>query len=106
MEDQKDIRKELSGLGEHGYISFKIKYNNTEENRQVHDIFRKFAETETDNHYLLALKKLLENYSDDYRFEALWEKISLVESAMVELTQHNQPKQEEKKKEEEPSKFF
>jgi len=97
-----DIRKELSGLGEHGYISFKIKYNNTEENRGVHDTFRKFAEAETDNHYLLALKKLLENYSEDYRFEALWEKISLVESAMIELTK-NKP---EEKKKEEPSKFF
>ena len=97
-----DIRKELSGLGDNGYISFKIKYNNTEENRGVHDTFRKFAEAETDNHYLLALKKLLENYSEDYRFEALWEKISLVESAMVEL---NKPATEEKK-EEKDSKFF
>ena len=88
-----DIREELNGLSNAGYIHFNIKYNNTEENRAVHDTFKDFAKTTTDNHYLLALKALLENYADDFRYESLWDKISRVEAELVNLKEMKEKKE-------------
>ena len=97
-----DVRKELTEMTGTGYISFKIKYNNTEHNRLTHDAFKDFAKTVTDNNYLLALKVLLETYADDYRYEILDEKIRQLEAQLVEI----QSAKVEKKEEKQNGKFF
>lgn len=64
---------------------FVIKYGDTEPNNAVHEAFIHFAWAETDGSYLQALKKLLENYSDDYRFELLHSSLEELRGSVVEL---------------------
>ena len=94
---REDTKEHLNELAK--YLSFTIKYNNTENNRAIHDSFSKFAWDECDGSYLQAIKRLLENYSMDYKYESLFLQIEELKTKIIEL--ENQPA--EKKKE---VKFF
>ena len=65
-------------------IRFSIKADDTEENQRVHDAFKKFSEIETDNNYTLALRKLLEFWESDWRYEQLSYRIAEIESRISE----------------------
>jgi hypothetical protein len=73
------IESSLRDLGVDGFIRFSIKAHNTEENMAVHNAFREFCKVETDNNYTLGIKKLLENYSQDTKFDILYEMIQELE---------------------------
>lgn len=66
-------------------VCFKICYDNTDENRRVHEAFQEFAKRETDNGYLLAIKQLLMSYSTDWKYETLHQKILQLEQEVALL---------------------
>jgi len=78
-----------------------IKYNNTSPNKAVHKAFMSFAWQECDGSYLQALKKLIENYALDYKYESLFLQIEDLKSSIIGLSTKLEPI--EKKKE---PKFF
>ena len=62
---------DFKDLNEPGFIRFSIKAKDTEENKRVHDLFRDFCKSEADDNYTLGLKRLLEYYMEDFKFESL-----------------------------------
>lgn len=60
------------------YKVFAVKYNNNEGNRAVHEAFISFCWSETDGNYLQGIKRLLENYNSDYRYELLSNEIEVL----------------------------
>jgi hypothetical protein len=85
--DLKDIAK--------GYIRFSIKADDTEENQAVHDSFKDFCKTETDNNYTLGLKKLLETYSGDTKFDILYQEIQVLKEDIAKLKEKPKEKEED-----------
>ena len=72
---------------------FKIGFFNTEANNTVKDTFVQFCTLETDGNYLQGIKKLLENYSLDWKYASLYEEL---QSLKVELNKFKvQPLKEE-----------
>ena len=55
--------------------AFKVAYNATKANKDVHKRFQEFAEAETDGGYLMAIKKLLDYWDGDWKMDALYKKI-------------------------------
>lgn len=81
------------------YKVFTVKYNNTDPNNLVHKAFIEFAWAETDGNYLMALKKLLENYSEDYRYNSLYLQLEDLKGSVVSLNEQPVKKDLEKKSE-------
>ena len=77
-------------------IPIKTSAKDTEENQKVHDAFRSFSKAECDDNYTQALRKLLEFYQGDYKFEAIWDKLVALEQ---EVTTLKKPEELEKKDE-------
>lgn len=77
-------------------VCFKICYDNTPENRRIHEAFQEFAKRETDNGYLLAIKRLLEAYSTDWKYATLHQKMQELEMSFDEVLKELDNKQEEK----------
>lgn len=71
----------LRDMSDEGHIRFNIKAPDTEENQRVHDAFKEFCKVETDNNYTVGLRKLLEYYQGDFKYEMILDKIQ--EQAMV-----------------------
>lgn len=65
--------------------TFFIRYNNSESNMGVHKAFIDFCWRETDGNYLQGIKKLLENYAEDFRYNLLCNKIEDVAGSVIEL---------------------
>jgi len=89
----------LDKLGVQGYIRFSIKADDTPENTSVHDAFKEFCKAETDNNYTQGIRKLLEYYQSDFKYEAIWEAIKEIQNDIQML------KQETKKEVVEDNKF-
>lgn len=87
-----------------GYIRFNIKAEDTEENQQTHDAFKEFCKVETDNNYTLGLRKLLEYYQGDFKYELMNDKLNEQIIALQDLkgsfvsftTKSEAPNKEEK----------
>ena len=75
----------LDELNVPGFIRFSIKAKDTEGNQRVHDMFREFCKVEVDDNYTLGLKKLLEYYAEDYKFESLHLMIEELKAEIDEL---------------------
>jgi hypothetical protein len=58
-----------------GFIRFSIKADDTAENQSVHEAFREFCKIETDNNYTQGLRKLLEYYQSDFKYEMIYNKL-------------------------------
>lgn len=81
-----DFNKEMRSIpADEKFIRFSIKANDTEENQKIHDAFREFCRVECDDNYTFGLRRLLENYQDDAKFEALWDKYMYLEAELSEL---------------------
>ena len=52
-----------------------IGFFDTPENRSVWETFTKFSELESDGNYLLGIKMLLQSYSTDWKYSALYDEI-------------------------------
>jgi len=89
-----------------GYIRFSIKADDTKENTLTHEAFREFCRIECDNNYTLGIRKLLEYYQSDFKYEMLSDKIMNVEQVLYELkTDFEKSKEEPKKVKEEANAF-
>ena len=52
-------------------LCFKVCHPNDEEHNRIAEVFREFCRRETQNNYLMGIKKLLEAYSTDWKYETL-----------------------------------
>jgi len=57
-----------------GTVRFSIKAEDTKENESVHTAFKEFCKVETDNNYTQGLRKLLEYYQNDFKYEMLFDR--------------------------------
>ena len=76
--DMKDMQ--LNKIAE-GFDRYTIKYPDTEENKKTHEAFKDFCRTETDNNYTLGIRKLLEYYQSDFKYEMIYDRLE--EQAVV-----------------------
>lgn len=99
-----DVDEEIRKIpAQERYIRFSIKCDDTRENQKVHEAFKEFAKLECDNNYTIALRKLLESYQQDWKYESLSMRLMSVESAISAIERE---KEEEKKKPEEDEGVF
>lgn len=68
-----------------GSIKFSIKARDTDENVAVHAAFKEFCKVECDDNYTAGLRKLLEYYQDDAKYESLWQNIAFLKQEIDEL---------------------
>lgn len=87
---------ELRTLAE-GFIKFSIKAADTEENKKVHDAFKEFCKIECDNNYTQGIRKLLEFYEADYKYESLHASIMMLQESVLEIKDKIENKKEENK---------
>ena len=76
------IRKDQVGLrdlGINGYRTLFIKAKDTEENEAILESFKAFAKIEAGDNYTLALKLLLNSYSDDAKYDILADRLIALE---------------------------
>ena len=69
-----------------GTVRFSIKADDTLENLHVHNAFKEYCKVETDNNYTQGLRKLLEFYETDYKFELMFNKIEELTVTVAELS--------------------
>lgn len=87
----------MSELNIPGFIRFSIKAKDTPENESVHKAFKEFCKVEVDDNYTLGLRKLLEFYQGDFKFEMLHQDIADLQIQVEELRQKlEEPKDEPK----------
>jgi hypothetical protein len=87
-----------------GTVRFSIKADDTLENLQVHSAFKEFCRIETDNNYTQGIRKLMEYFQSDYKYEMIVEKIGTMcavsddlRASIIELKET--PKEEVKEEE-------
>ena len=78
-------------------VYFKIGYSNTEENRQVHHAFMSYCEHETDNNYLQGMKRLLEWYSTDWKYNTILTELKSVKEELTLFKQEMSEKENSEK---------
>ena len=66
-------------------LSFNVKFNNTEENKVVHESFKRFCLEEAGNNYLLGIKNLLDFKEYDYKYASLYDLIIGLREELAEL---------------------
>ena len=79
-----------------GFIRFNIKADDTEENQKVHEAFKEFCKLETDNNYTQGLRKLLEYYQGDFKYEMLYDRLDEQALLLQELKESVIQKQQRK----------
>ena len=94
MKDNESLDTSLRKLNVDGMIRFSIKANNSEENENIHTAFKAFCKAECDDNYTLGLKRLLENYETDYKYEMLFNEIMEVKADLAELAMSEKPKEQ------------
>lgn len=80
--------------------SFNVKFNATDSNVKTFKEFKEFCKENTDNNYLLGIRKLLGFYKADYKYQSLYD---LIEELQVKTNQieHELIKKDNDKKEKE-----
>ncbi len=68
-----------------GFIIFSIKADDTEENEGVHKAFWEFCKVETNNDYTQGIKRLLEFYEADFKYELLYNQIGELRTTLNDL---------------------
>lgn len=79
------MNPDFRDLGVPGYVILKIKAEDTENNQKIFSAFRELAQSECRNDYTLTLRKLLEYYEADAKFEQLWYVIHELEERIATL---------------------
>ena len=77
-----------------------MKDNNTDDNNNTKKAFVEFAWAESNGNYFQALKRLIENYSADYKYATLYTAIEELKASIIENTLKDSEKKEEDKSEE------
>ena len=83
--------------------SFNVKFNTTDQNLKTFEEFKLFCKRETDNNYLQGIKTLIELHSKDFKYNALYDLIELLQIDVNNLRNElEQYKKENSNKEEKP----
>ena len=77
--------------------NFTISYFGTEANLSIKETFITFCELETDGSYLQGIKRLIENYSEDWKHESLSLQISELRQEIENLKKQKEQKNERPK---------
>jgi hypothetical protein len=77
-----DLNQALRESAWEGYIGFTVKAKDNEQNNTIHEAFRTFCKLEADNNYTQGLKMLLDYYSSDMKYEAIWAELQRVKEEM------------------------
>lgn len=80
-----DFKKQTEKWDEEFYVWFTIKADRTKENESVQKGFKDFCKTETDNNYTQGLRKLLEFYEEDWKYESLHKRIENLEEEVAQV---------------------
>lgn len=97
MEEKNGVN--LKDLNAEGFIRFSIKAKDTNENESVHKSFKEFCKLETDDNYTLGLRKLLEYYQGDFKYEALYQEIEDLRLEIAKIKEQlSAPSEPEKEK--------
>tara|TARA_Y100000310_G_C20669135_1_gene809275 strand:- start:14 stop:346 length:333 start_codon:yes stop_codon:yes gene_type:complete len=83
-------------LNEAKTLSFNVKFNNTEPNKNTHELFKSFCKEETSNNYLLGIKKLMDYYKEDWKFKSLYELNEGLRSDLLDLSSKVESEKETK----------
>lgn len=82
---------DLKGLDVPGYVKFTIKADDNIENNTIHEAFKEMARVECGNDYTLAIRKLLEYYERDAKFDSLYhliveldQRITVIEQSLLD----------------------
>jgi hypothetical protein len=81
------------------YCTLFFKDNNSDDNQRTKKLFVEFAWSESNGNYFQALKRLLENYSIDYKYASLYEAIELIKADVALLESSLQKPVDDKKEE-------
>lgn len=90
-----NLGKQLDIWDKEYYAWFTIRTKKDGHSENVHDAFKSFAKAECQDNYTVALEKLLMKVDSDYKYEMLYELISILRAEVEEL----KTKKEEKKDE-------
>jgi hypothetical protein len=104
METPDDKLRHLQKFGAKGYTFLSMRYIDVKENAVVVDNFKRFALSETDDNYIQALKKLLEYYQADMKYQNLLAELMFLKHE-VELLKASKPQKEAPQEEEEDKVF-
>lgn len=91
-----DDEEKLQRMDDDIRMSFKISYNGTKQNKDIHARFQRFCLEQTDNSYILGIDKLLNAYDTDWKYESLFAEIKHLRE-IVERQQEQLEKRIEKK---------
>ena len=83
MNNLKETKEHLEEVEK--YCILFLKDNNSDDNHRVKKLFIDFAWAESNGNYFQALKRLLENYSYDYKYASLYEAIEQVKASVALL---------------------
>ena len=75
----------LRDISNEGFIFLGIKAKDTEDNQKTHAAFREFCKTETDNNYTQGLRKLMEYYQSDFKYEMIYHQINDINTTLLDL---------------------
>lgn len=97
----------LKDLNVPGFIRFSIKAKDTAENQSIHKAFKEFCAAEVDDNYTLGLRKLLEYYQGDFKYEVLYQEIADLKLELANLKDKiNTTNSDESKEDSEDSGVF
>ena len=89
-----------------GKTRFTISADDTLENMTIHESFKEFCRIETDNNYTQGIRKLLEYYQGDFKYEMLFNKLeeqnvvlSDLKGSIIELTKKKEVKKDDQDEE-------
>ena len=85
----KEIGTDVNNMGmsdlAKGSVRFSIRADDTPENLAVHKAFREFCKVETNNDYTQGLRKLLEYYQGDFKYELINDRITELNTTLLDL---------------------
>jgi len=92
MTEKESLDTSLRKLKVDGVIRFSIKANNSPENESIHNAFKEFCKVECDDNYTMGIKRLLEAYESDFKYEMLYNELMELKADLAELK--SAPKEE------------
>jgi len=71
---------------------FKVKYNGTDENKEIHHRFQEFCFRNSDNSYIIGIKMLLDSFETDWKYETLYNELVNVKNLVASMTEKSEEK--------------
>jgi len=85
MEELQKLKTDMVKWDRDYWVVCTIKAKRNDHNEGVIRQFKLFCKNETDNDYTQGLKRLLEHYSTDWKYESLYNEISELKTDIAEI---------------------